>query len=69
MITIPVSELNSRQEQWLSKNVGPRMFYLHNKQGGQGWVAKRERLPGSNKYWTLTFEDDKMATMYLLKWS
>jgi hypothetical protein len=31
-------------EAWCMKNIGPRMYYLHNQIGGQGWVIKRAAL-------------------------
>ncbi len=44
------------------------MHYIHNSIGGQGWIAKHEWSPGMvSKQWTLTFEDDRYATFFLLK--
>lgn len=63
-------ELSGEQEQWLSKNVGPRMFYIHNRIGGQGWVAKYGWSDGMvHKYWTLTFEDERYASWFVMKFS
>ncbi len=60
--------LRPDEEQWLTKNIGPRMHYIHNSIGGQGWIAKHEWSPGMvSKQWTLTFEDDRYATFFLLK--
>lgn len=69
MITIKLKDnLKPDQEQWLAKNIGPRMHYIHNSIGGQGWIAKHEWNPGMvSKYWTLTFEDDRYASFFLLK--
>lgn len=62
--------LRPKQEQWLAKNVGPRMFYLHNSIGGQGWVAKNQWDPEMIcKRWYLTLEDEKLATFFILKFS
>lgn len=64
------SRLKPKQEQWLIKNVGPRMFYLHSSIGGQGWIYKE--LPFQNydsSGHTLTFEDDKLATFFVIKFS
>ena len=62
--------LKPKQEQWLMKNVGPRMFYLHNSIGGQGWEAKNQWDPGMvSKKWYLTLEDEKLATFFILKFS
>ena len=59
--------LNAHHEQWLAKNVGPRMHYIHNSIGGQGWVAKYQWTPGMvSREWTLTFEDDRYATYFTL---
>jgi len=60
--------LSGHQQQWLTQNVGPRLFYLHNQIGGTGWVAKQEMMLESYRQWTLTFEDDRLATAFLLKW-
>ena len=71
-IKIPLrhNTLTGEQEQWLAKNVGPRMHYLHNSIGGQGWLAKREWNPGMvNQSWYLTLEDDRLATFFAIKFS
>jgi hypothetical protein len=68
-ITIKLKDrLQAEEEQWLAKNIGPRMHYLHNSIGGQGWIAKMEKysrydLPNT---WMLTLEDDRYATIFLL---
>jgi len=76
MITIKLKYgLNSHHEQWLAKNVGPRMHYIHNSIGGQGWIAKKEYeqiesvdMGGSQivnvLVWKLTFQEDKYATWF-----
>ena len=71
MIKIPLkSNLTSEQEQWLAKNVGPRMHYLHNSIGGQGWIVKNEWEPSMvQKRWYLTLEDDRLATFFTIKFS
>ena len=68
MITIKLkNSLKFEEEQWLAKNIGPRMHYIHNSIGGQGWIAKHEWKPGMvSKYWTLTFEDERYASFFLL---
>jgi len=58
------------QEQWLTKNVGPRMHYLHNSIGGQGWLVKNEWEPSMvQKRWYLTLEDERLATFFAIKFS
>jgi hypothetical protein len=72
MIKIPLrnNQLTGEQEQWLAKNIGPRMHYLHNSIGGQGWIAKNEWEPSMvQKRWYLTLEDDKLASFFILKFS
>ena len=79
MITITLkTHLSSKEEQWLSKNVGPRMHYLHNSIGGQGWIAKQyneqsiretsdgERYTGHSRVWKLTLEDERFASFFLM---
>jgi hypothetical protein len=70
-IKIPLgTNLTGEQELWLSKNVGPRLHYLHNSIGGEGWIAKIEWDPGMVvKKWYLTLEDDKLATFFTIKFS
>jgi hypothetical protein len=59
--------LSGEQEQWLAKNIGPRMHYLHNSIGGQGWIARYDWTSGVvQRQWTLTFEDERYATFFLL---
>ena len=56
------------EEQWLAKNVGPRMHYIHNSIGGQGWIAKQTWDPGVvSKHWTLTLEDESYVSFFLIK--
>jgi hypothetical protein len=68
-ITIKLKDrLGPSEEQWLAKNIGPRMHYLHNSIGGQGWIAKYEKYSRYEvpSQWTLTLEDDRYATFFLL---
>ena len=69
MITITLkSHLGGEEQKWLDKHIGPRLHYIHNSIGGQGWIAKKEWEPGMVKqYWTLTFEDERYASFFLLK--
>lgn len=53
----------STAEAWCLKHVGPRLYYLHNKIGGEGWRIMREyNGPGI----LLCIEDDKKALMAML---
>ena len=70
MITIKLDgPLSSKEELWLVNNVGPRLHYIHNSVGGQGWIAKRQQFQ-SYSYeapeWTLTLEDERFASFFLL---
>lgn len=45
---------------WLDKNVGPRLYYIHTQVGGRGWrYYSRER--------TIEIEDEQWATMFILR--
>lgn len=69
-IPLPHNTLTGEQEQWLAKNIGPRLHYLHNSIGGEGWIAKNEWEPSMvQKRWYLTLEDDKLATFFVIKFS
>ena len=70
-IKIPLEHsLTGEQEQWLARNIGPRMHYLHNSIGGQGWIAKHEWEPSMvSKRWYLTLEDDRYATFFTIMFS
>lgn len=67
-ITIKLKNgLRAKEELWLAKNVGPRLHYLHNSIGGEGWIAKQTWDPGVvNKHWTLTLEDERYASFFIL---
>jgi hypothetical protein len=80
MITIKLKHgLTPASEQWLAKNVGPRMHYLHNSIGGQGWIAKQhneqviretsdgEKYTTHQRAWKLTLEDERFASWFLIK--
>ena len=63
-ITITLTgELRPEQEQWLAKNIGPRLHWIHNSRGGEGWIVKRNY---GQKNWELTFEDGRYATFFRL---
>ena len=71
-VTINLKDrLTYEQQAWLVKNVGHRLHYIVSRSiGGEGWVAKRE-LGESYAYdgpeqWTLTFEDDKIASWFMI---
>lgn len=49
-------------EAYCLKYIGPRMFYLHDKIGGQGWVINRPFRHDS----TLTIQDEKRALLAIL---
>lgn len=60
--------------QWLAEqceqHVGPRLFYLHNRIGGEGWDVRPKPLAsgrGSRSSCKATFSDPRMATYLLLK--
>lgn len=58
------------QYDWIYKNVGPSKYYLHDRSGGIGWRYKRERSDFfGNEENILEFDDDRIATLWLLKWS
>jgi hypothetical protein len=80
MITIKLKHgLDPNAEQWLAKNIGPRMHYLHNSIGGQGWIAKQhnepvthetsdgERYTSHHRVWKLTLEDERFVSFFLLQ--
>lgn len=74
MITIKLQKgLTNKQEEWLLKNVGPRLHYTHRSMGGQGWIVKRNYYPAGNSTtsliegWELTLEDDKLASFFILR--
>jgi hypothetical protein len=70
--------LSAKEELWLAKNVGPRLHYIHNSVGGQGWIAKqhneqviKETSDGEvytthQRAWKLTLQDEKFASWFTL---
>lgn len=50
-------------EAWCLRYIGPRMFYLHNKIGGQGWVIKHPQSANAR----IIIEDDNHALMAMIK--
>lgn len=69
MISIPLKrKLTYEQEGWIEKNISVRAFYLHNAQGGNGWIARYEWRDKNGREWTLTFDNDKQATLFALRW-
>lgn len=49
-------------EAWCMQYIGPRMYYIHNSIGGEGWRIKRQ----GNKS-LVAIEDDNHALMAMLK--
>jgi hypothetical protein len=43
------------------KKIGPKLFHLHNQQGGQGW-----KIYSSSQEMFLELEDSRMMTMLVL---
>ena len=79
-ITITLKNgLSPKSEQWLAKNVGPRLHYLHNSIGGEGWIMKLENqqeirtsmdgdtYTSHSRVWKLTLEDERFASWFLLQ--
>jgi len=68
MVTLNLTRgLNTKEEHWLMQNIGPRLHYIHNSIGGQGWLAKYDWSTGVvDRHWTITFEDPKCATWFAL---
>ena len=80
MITLTLKNgLSPYAEQWLAKNVGPRLHYLHNSIGGEGWIMKLhneqiiretsdgEKFTSHTRVWKLTLEDERLASWFLLQ--
>lgn len=53
----------SKAEAWCMKHVGPRLYYIHDRIGGEGWRIMRSR---NKSEMLLCLEDDKKATMAML---
>ena len=50
-------------EAWCLKHIGPRLYYLHDKIGGQGWrITRGYKSPDA----IVCIEDDKKALMAML---
>ena len=55
------------EEQWLVKNVGPRMHYMHNSIGGQGWIANMCWTPElTGRQWRLTLDDERYVSFFII---
>lgn len=79
MITLTLKNgLSPYAEQWLAKNVGPRLHYLHNSIGGEGWIMKLHNeqvithdeggpYTQHQRVWKLTLEDERLASWFLLQ--
>jgi hypothetical protein len=51
-------------EAYCLKHIGPRLFYIHNKVGGQGWIIKR-----IESGYSLTIEDKGKSLFAILQLS
>jgi hypothetical protein len=52
----------AKAEAWCIKNVGPRLYYIHNKIGGNGWHIRNSK----SSEVLLCLDDDKKATLSML---
>jgi hypothetical protein len=57
---------------WLDKNIGPRRTWLPHYISGVGWKIQKTSVlsypnPGYNTTWSIEFEDEKLASYYILK--
>ena len=50
-----------KADAWCMKHVGPRLYYIHDRIGGEGWRIMRRQDAV-----LLCLEDDKQATMAML---
>ena len=62
MIEFKVTSIG-KAEAWCMKHVGPRLYYIHDKIGGEGWRIMRASKHSET---LLCLEDDKKATMAML---
>jgi hypothetical protein len=60
MILLKIKD-QRKVEHYCVKNIGRRLYYLHNKIGGQGWSIKKQSTE-----LLLTIDDDKKALMAVL---
>lgn len=61
-----------REIEWLSKNIGERKVWLPHYISGAGWKIRKTNYIGTDKpnyevKWTLEFDDDQLASYYILK--
>lgn len=76
-LTIKLNKTPSpKLEQWLAKNVGQRLHYIHNSIGGEGWLLKKsseeytyftidgDEFKGTKTAWSLTLEDERFASWF-----
>lgn len=63
--------LTYQQECWLEENIGPKLYHLHYKFGGKGWnvVCEFDSKYSKSFNYYLRFEDERMTTLFLLRWS
>ena len=50
-----------KAEAWCMKHIGPRLYYIHDRIGGEGW-----RIIRKGDGVLLCLEDDRQATMAML---
>ena len=50
-----------KAEAWCMKHIGPRLYYIHDRIGGEGW-----RIMRKSDGVLLCLEDDRQATMAML---
>lgn len=69
-ILIPRERNNFEMVDWLEKNVGKkhsqRQAYVS--QSGVGWDLNTYSEPWGPTMWKITFEDEKKAMMFALRW-
>lgn len=67
--TVTVTYFTKEHENWLTKNVGPREYYLVHSNlvriGGKNWMVTNKEA----NCWLVTINDQKILTMFALIFS
>ena len=61
---LKIDMLYPQEREWLGEMCGPQEYYLHTGFGGRGWNYRFDRTG-----YFLYISSDKIATMFLLKFS
>lgn len=66
---INIEHFTPETKQWLNDNVGRYKRYTMGWHRGEGWRTCRFTTDMGERQWAVVIDNEKLATLFLLRWS